>query len=238
MNEIHSDRILVVGAGIAGLTSAATLRRLGWGVDLIERAPTLRDGGYKIDVRGSAVEVLDRLGLADTARARRTEVGAGVIVTADGGVVAAMGGDTFGGRTGHDIEIERCDLVGLLAEVTGPVRHGVELTGLTPTTDGVEASYADGTRATYRAVVGADGVGSTVRLDRAADGRHRRRRGSALDGLCHRRDRVGGCGRSGSGGVHLREPRRDRPRLCHRDPAQSLDNSTRPPSASCPLGSP
>jgi len=45
-------RVLISGAGIAGLTVAYWLRRYGFTATIVERAPTLLTGGYKIDVRG------------------------------------------------------------------------------------------------------------------------------------------------------------------------------------------
>ncbi len=48
--------ILISGAGIAGLTTAYWLRRYGFTPTIVERAPSLVTGGYKIDVRGTALE--------------------------------------------------------------------------------------------------------------------------------------------------------------------------------------
>ncbi len=164
MNEIHSNRTaLVVGAGVAGLTAAALLRRHGWQVEAIERAPELRTGGYKVDARGAGVEVLRRLGLLDAARERACHVRAGSVVTAEGRTVAAMGGDTFGGRLGEDVELERGDLVRLLAEAAGPVRFGTQATGFTEGADGVRVRFSDGTEDTYAVVLGADGLHSATR---------------------------------------------------------------------------
>src|SRR5262245_41109958 len=52
----HMD-ILISGAGIAGLTTAYWLRRYGFTPTIVERAPSLVTGGYKIDVRGTALGV-------------------------------------------------------------------------------------------------------------------------------------------------------------------------------------
>jgi len=51
-------RVLISGAGIAGLTAAYWLRSYGFAPTVVERGPSLVTGGYKIDVRGSALEVL------------------------------------------------------------------------------------------------------------------------------------------------------------------------------------
>jgi 2-polyprenyl-6-methoxyphenol hydroxylase-like FAD-dependent oxidoreductase len=43
-------RALICGAGIAGLTLTRRLGAMSWDVDLVERALSLRDEGYLIDV--------------------------------------------------------------------------------------------------------------------------------------------------------------------------------------------
>lgn len=67
---------LVSGASIAGLTTAYWLARAGWRITLLETAPAFRDGGQNVDVRGTAREVITRMGLLDAVRAATTtEVG-------------------------------------------------------------------------------------------------------------------------------------------------------------------
>ncbi|MFC7106004.1 FAD-dependent oxidoreductase [Nonomuraea rubra] len=56
-------RIVICGAGIAGLTLAWHLERAGWEVELVERAPAFRDGGYMIDFYGPGFQVAERMGL-------------------------------------------------------------------------------------------------------------------------------------------------------------------------------
>ena len=51
-------RVLISGAGVAGLTLAYWLKRYGFSPTIVERAPILITGGYKVDVRGSALTVL------------------------------------------------------------------------------------------------------------------------------------------------------------------------------------
>jgi len=56
-------RVLIVGAGIAGLTLAAELERSGHQPVVAERAGSLRDAGYMIDFFGPGFDVCKRLGL-------------------------------------------------------------------------------------------------------------------------------------------------------------------------------
>jgi 2-polyprenyl-6-methoxyphenol hydroxylase-like FAD-dependent oxidoreductase len=49
-------KVLISCVGPAGLTVAYWLRRYGYSATIVERAPTLLVGGYKIDVRGGAAK--------------------------------------------------------------------------------------------------------------------------------------------------------------------------------------
>src|SRR5262245_33388665 len=65
--------ILISGAGIAGLTTAHWLRHYGFSPTIVEGAPSLVTGGYKIDVRGTALDVLHRIGVHDVVVASSTQ---------------------------------------------------------------------------------------------------------------------------------------------------------------------
>lgn len=56
-------RVLISGASIAGPALAHWLDRYGFEVTVVEKAATVRGGGYAIDVRGTAREAVDRMGL-------------------------------------------------------------------------------------------------------------------------------------------------------------------------------
>jgi FAD-dependent urate hydroxylase len=63
-------RILVVGAGIAGLGVARALRQFGFAADVVERDPAWAPTGAGIYLPGNAVRALRALGL-DSAVAER-----------------------------------------------------------------------------------------------------------------------------------------------------------------------
>ncbi|WP_329235572.1 FAD-dependent monooxygenase [Actinoallomurus sp. NBC_01490] len=158
--------VLISGAGIAGVTLAHWLRQHGFTPTVVERAPAIRAGGYKVDIRGAALTVAERMGLLEEIRALRTDVRRGTVVDAVGKSVASMDGDTFGGRTHGDAEILRGDLHRLLYQRTAEsvtYLFGDSITALRETPDGVEVDLESGRSRTFDLVVGADGLHSVTR---------------------------------------------------------------------------
>jgi 2-polyprenyl-6-methoxyphenol hydroxylase-like FAD-dependent oxidoreductase len=60
--------VLISGASVAGPTLAYWLHRYGFQTTIVERAPTLRPGGYAVDFRGAGMDVLRRMNLVDEIR--------------------------------------------------------------------------------------------------------------------------------------------------------------------------
>lgn len=159
-------RVLVVGAGIAGLTLAAALERRGVHATVVERdGGADRDRGHMLGLYPMAAHVLRDLDGADEQLARaavpidryRLVDGAGQTVL-DADVRAALSG--FGELLG----VDRRTLLGVLASRwSGQVRRGRALTGLAQRDGDVLASFDDAGREVFDVVVGADGIGSTVR---------------------------------------------------------------------------
>ena len=157
--------ILISGAGIAGLTTAYWLRRYGFSPTIIERAPSLVTGGYKIDVRGTALDVLRRMGVHDAVVALSTQMQGALLVDREGNVFNRMTGDEFGHRVGADLEIARgtlCEI--LMARTTDiDVIFGDVVASLTQSDDSAEVTFRDGNARTFDLVIGADGVHSNIR---------------------------------------------------------------------------
>ncbi len=66
MNDIPDNRrILIAGAGIAGLTAALAFAQRGFAVDVFERAETLVEIGAGLQLSPNATRILDRLGVLD-----------------------------------------------------------------------------------------------------------------------------------------------------------------------------
>ncbi|MGC4895312.1 FAD-dependent monooxygenase [Micromonospora sp. DT31] len=157
--------VLISGAGVAGSALAWWLRRLGFRPTVVECVAAPRDGGYKVDVRGAALTVLDRMGLAGAVRSHDTGMRLARFLDRRGRQLATMDAALFGGRTGGDIEIMRGDLTRLLRVATEGVEHRFDdsVTALHPVADGVDVTFARGARRRFDLVIGADGLHSTVR---------------------------------------------------------------------------
>ena len=163
---MENRTVLISGAGVAGPALAYWLNHHGFRVTVLERAPQLREGGYKIDIRGAALTVAERMGILDEVRRHATDLRGSTIVDAEGKEVATMSADFFGMREGEDVEIMRGDLTRILYERT---RNDVEylfddsIKDLRQDEGGVEVAFERAAPRRFDLVVGADGLHSAVR---------------------------------------------------------------------------
>src|SRR5262249_20917026 len=146
-------------------TTAYWLRRHGFVPTIVERADSLVVGGYKIDVRGSALEVLRRTGIHDEVVAARTQMQAALLVDRDGDIISRMGGDDFGHRVGDDLEIVRGTLCRILMSQAAGVEmiFGDRIESMAQFPDGIEVTFRSGKPRAFDLVIGADGLHSNVR---------------------------------------------------------------------------
>jgi 2-polyprenyl-6-methoxyphenol hydroxylase-like FAD-dependent oxidoreductase len=157
--------ILISGAGPAGLTAAYWLRRYGFSPTIVERAPSLLVGGYKIDVRGAALQVLRQMEVHDAVVAAHTDMQGAVLVDKEGNVVNRMSGDDFGHRVGGDIEIVRGTLCQILRDRLADVEllFGDTVEGITQSSDCTRVQFTKNGVREFDLVIGADGLHSNVR---------------------------------------------------------------------------
>ena len=159
-------KVLISGAGVAGPVLAHWLRRGGITPTIVERAPAPRVGGQAIDVRGVALEVVDRMGLLDDLRAAATGMRGMSFVDDDSVEVLRSTEETLtGGVIGSpDVEVLRDDLSALLLRGNeDDVVFGDWITALDEHEDGVRVAFGSGRVEDFDLVVGADGLHSSVR---------------------------------------------------------------------------
>lgn len=159
-----TNEVLISGAGVAGPALAYWLTRQGFHPTVVERAPARRDGGYKVDVRGAAVEVLKRMGVYERARALDTGMREITYVRKDGRPIARMDAGLLMGRRGDDIEIMRTDLTGVLSDAAdAEYLFGDSIAALDQDGDGVDVTFTSGAQRRFAYVIGADGLHSATR---------------------------------------------------------------------------
>ncbi len=160
-------RVLISGASIAGPTLAFWLHKYGIAATVVEKSKSLRGGGYPIDIRGTAIDVIERMGLVDQVRTRQYRPATISVLDGDGRLVGKISGaDLTGAETGRDVEIRRGDLGDILYEATRDYvdyRFNNEIESLVEHSDGVEVLLADGARERFDLVIGADGLHSKTR---------------------------------------------------------------------------
>jgi 2-polyprenyl-6-methoxyphenol hydroxylase-like FAD-dependent oxidoreductase len=159
-------RILVSGAGMAGLSSGITLGAAGHDVTIVERAYHLRVNGSPIDIRGDAIQVAEKMGVLERIRARRVDMSERVqFVDSDGKLLAELPDSEFNDCP-DDTEIPREDLAHVLRGALDPataLRFGDSIGALSDDGDGVDVRFTSGEQQRYDIVVGADGMHSATR---------------------------------------------------------------------------
>lgn len=153
--------VLVVGAGIAGLTLAGRLLAEGLSVEVVERSPGLRATGAGIMLHPNALACVPEL--EGDLRRHGTVIDRQVVV--DPLVTTVVDWREVWGAAGPPIAVHRARLAELLAGAIAPglVRWATAPTGLVQDDGGASVRLAGGPPRRYGLVVGADGVGSWAR---------------------------------------------------------------------------
>jgi len=160
-------KVLISGAGIAGLSLALRLRQRGLAPVVVERSPRLRDGGYMLGLADPGLDAAERMGVADALRAARHMPRRLVYVDGDGRERFALGGPALDRLVGERwFNLLRGDIERALYErVRGEVevRFGASVESLEEEQDGVAVRLGDSAQIGCDLVVGADGLHSQVR---------------------------------------------------------------------------
>lgn len=159
---MKTKKILISGASVAGPSLAFWLNKYGFDVTIVERAPGIRPGGYAIDFRGPAMQVLERMNIVGEIKKFETRAGKLTIVDKNSHKLASMPD----GFTSGELEIMRGDLANVFYEATKKETEYIfddSITALQEDTDGITVSFTKSSPRRFDMVVGADGLHSNVR---------------------------------------------------------------------------
>jgi 2-polyprenyl-6-methoxyphenol hydroxylase-like FAD-dependent oxidoreductase len=157
--------IAIVGAGMGGLTLAATLLKVGFDITVYEQAHQFLRIGAGIQMLPNASHVLRGIGLEEQMRATAFEPYSHLNRVWDTGEIKRelpMPESAFGAPF---LCTHRADLHEALASIVPDevIHLNKKLAGIDQSGSGVTLSFEDGTKVTHDAVIGADGIHSVVR---------------------------------------------------------------------------
>jgi salicylate hydroxylase len=161
-------KIVIIGAGIGGLTAAASLLRFGFEAEVYEQAPQLGEVGAGLQIGPNAVKVIRALGIENKLLEVASEPTNIVSLKWDDASerfrepLRAIAVQEYGARylTAH-----RADLHQLLQSLipASSIHLNATCTGVTSSPSGAKVAFADGSQVACDVVVGADGIHSVVR---------------------------------------------------------------------------
>ena len=165
-------KIIIIGAGLGGLTAGLALRRSGFTVELHEAAAELSEVGAGLTLSRGAQSVFRALGIQDRVAAFACRSASLPFMHFRSGAVLAGAYDNSNGQPDDgtaDVarQIHRADLQQVLADSfaqSGPgVITGHKLVATEQDDTAVTVRFANGDSTTGDVLIGADGVRSVVR---------------------------------------------------------------------------
>jgi 2-polyprenyl-6-methoxyphenol hydroxylase-like FAD-dependent oxidoreductase len=162
----HS-KVLISGAGIAGLTLAYWLEKYGFSPSLVEKRADLSDEGYMIDFLGPGFDVAEKMGLIEPLRERYYPIKQLIMVDEHGKQRAAMDIECMRKLVNDRyFSLMRGDLESVIYESVRekvPVQFGTQIDRIEDRGDHVRATLSNGEETDADLVIGADGIHSHVR---------------------------------------------------------------------------
>ena len=159
-------RVLVVGAGVGGLTCAIGLRGAGVDVEVVERAVNLEGVGAGISLWPNALAALNALGIEGAVAAEGIEFASGNIRSPSGEPFNIFEPEQMRRYfDGMPVMMHRADLQRVLLDAAKDIdiTLGAQCDDVVVEGEDVTVRLADGSTRAVDLVVGADGVRSAVR---------------------------------------------------------------------------
>lgn len=170
MSKSDSQKIIIVGAGVAGLTAALCLRQTGLDIIVLEQAPALQDIGAGIQLSPNSLHVLNAIGVCDRLESKAdipTEVSIRDFKSGTPLLTQKMGA-AFTRRYGAGYwHCHRADLIEALfnaAQEAGiQILFNEKITTYEEMSETVFVKTQSGKNISADLLIGADGISSTIR---------------------------------------------------------------------------
>ncbi|MEU9454170.1 FAD-dependent monooxygenase [Streptomyces sp. NPDC048277] len=158
-------RTVIVGGGLVGLTTAASLGLIGHEVTVLEQAPAVRAAGAGIGLWPNALREFDRIGIGAAVRA----LGNGIDTWFHDAAGRPIRADGYDASDHRFLLVPRPALNIVLADAVGRdrIRLDAHVSGYTEDGPEVVVHLADGAELRADLLIGADGVHSRVRAQLA-----------------------------------------------------------------------
>ena len=157
-------RVLIVGAGVAGLTLAGLLARQGHEPVLIDKRPDAAAAGYAIALWPQGTRVLHAVGAYDAFVARSEPMRRYRLNDGRGQAIGSYDAQELTARFDPVGCVERAALLQMLGASSGvELRHGLSVERLSQADAHVDAELSDGSHERCDLIIGADGMHSRVR---------------------------------------------------------------------------
>lgn len=160
-----SAKILIQGAGIAGLAAAWWLKQRGFAPTIVEKAPDLRCDGFVLSLGGSGYRIAGQMGILEGVEAKGVELGRTQFRDSQGRDVLLIDHRKHLRQT-NLLPVCRDDLVMALHRALGdqvPIRFSTQVHTLQQRDDGVEVWFDNHEHERFDFVVAADGCFSSLR---------------------------------------------------------------------------
>jgi 2-polyprenyl-6-methoxyphenol hydroxylase-like FAD-dependent oxidoreductase len=159
-------KVLITGAGVAGLSAAIFLEKKGIEVKLIERTHEASHPGFVLYLYPSATKYMKELGIYDQVRAESQVLNSLKVFDKQKRFLVEFDYKQFNkGYGGENLLLERGTLHSSLLNRYGKDRvfWQTEIHAIDEDEKDIEVTYRDGTKEKFDLIIGADGINSSLR---------------------------------------------------------------------------
>ncbi len=158
-------RVLIVGAGIAGLSFSAHLQKFGIRPKIIEKAKSFEHIGYVLGLWSKGFDTLAEFGVREKVEKLGYESSVFNIRNKEGKITKKLHFDHLIKKYGPVILLHRADFHELLQSLNKnvPIAFGISVEAIKQSESTVLVTFSNGEKEEFDVVVGADGIHSIVR---------------------------------------------------------------------------